>query len=213
MQNSLWIATGINVEFDLVFHIASGPPATCPRWNRYGLTQLPLAAPDWTVSEKDLDETRRLLSAIQALEGTAVWAAFRMASFALNHRQGDIAIVLFWSALESLFGPNDDREMIFQISQRIGLFLAPNRAAARELAARVKKSYSLRSGVVHGTARGLAPRGNAEKAAAVNELFKDTMFWLRTSLKKIMLDSELRSVFSHKIKRSDFLSGLAYSTP
>lgn len=185
MQNSLWIATGINVEFDLVFHIASGPPATCPRWNRYGLTQLPLAAPDWTVSEKDLDETRRLLSAIQALEGTAVWAAFRMASFALNHRQGDIAIVLFWSALESLFGPNGDREMIFQMSQRIGLFLAPNRAAARELAARVKKSYSLRSGVVHGTARGLAPRGNAEKAAAVNELFKDTMFCLLTQDQKV----------------------------
>jgi hypothetical protein len=148
---------------------------------------------------------------IVAPEGTPLWTAVRMASFALGHRHADVAIVLFWSGLEALFGPESGSEISYQMSLSIALFLSADRTAALALAKRVKESYALRCQVVHGRARGLAPKGDSAATARVRELMKDTIFWLQESLRRIGLDPALREIFNSKKKRREYLAGLPFA--
>lgn len=52
--------------------------------------------------------------------------------------------------MESLFGPEDGREITFRLSQRVALFLESDKEKAQKLFSEVKNSYSWRSKVVHG---------------------------------------------------------------
>lgn len=73
----------------------------------------------------------------------SIWLGMLETDWAARYMQ-------MWIAMESLFGPEDAREITFRISQRIALFLMPDKIKAHELFLEVKESYSWRSKVAHG---------------------------------------------------------------
>ncbi|MBX3308523.1 MAG: hypothetical protein KF751_20950, partial [Nitrospira sp.] len=77
---------------------------------------------------------------------TAAGATFR----ALLEQAWPLRFLLHWLAMESLFGPEDGREITFRLSQRVALFLESDKEKAQKLFSEVKNSYSWRSKVVHG---------------------------------------------------------------
>jgi hypothetical protein len=210
MQHSLWVASGVRVEWHLVFYIVPGAPGPCP-FAGYTARTAPLESPDRRLSQTHLDQAKSFHAAIQARESTALWTAFRMASVALDQQGGDVAIVLLWSGLEALFGPESGSEIAYQMSLSIALFLSQDRATAAILAKRVKESYGLRCKVVHGRARGLAPKDKPAEAESALALLSDTIFWLRESLRRIGLDPSLQDIFNSKKKRVEYLSALPFT--
>lgn len=211
-QHSLWIATSVPVEWDLAFYL-EWPSETrgSAAYVRCGGERVPLRAHDPRLTLQGLQDTRSILPRLRASRGTALWAASRMSRLALDHRHGDVAMVLLWSALESLFAPEGSQETTFQISMSLALFLGADRTEAAALARRVKESYRLRCKVVHGTARGLAPRDAVPQKKAL-DLLAETMEWLRTALKRIFLDDSLRATFSSEPSRVKYLRELPYAT-
>jgi hypothetical protein len=113
-----------------------------------------------------------------------------------------VRYALFWIALEALFGPEDAREMTFRLSQRIALFLAPDRAAARELFNDVKEAYGYRSKIVHGRWR-RDPDGLARMA--------EVEAWARQCLIRVLRNAPARASFSDRKQREAYLDGLPYS--
>lgn len=104
-----------------------------------------------SLSTDDIDLARRLhLPLVSLPQDSATWTAVRAAWAALQMQIEEIRYLLFWIALEALFGPHDAREMTYRLAQRISLFLAGDPTEARQLFACVKRAYALRSKVAHG---------------------------------------------------------------
>jgi hypothetical protein len=209
MQQCIWIASGIRLEWDLMFLMKPDDSGeTCRRWDRMSRQVKPLKAPDPKLRRVQMEEARQILAVIRTLPRKgALWTAIRIAAFALDEPQGDIALVLAWAGLEALFGPDSPGETVHRTSMNLALFLAPNGKEAQELSHRVRQSYTLRSKVVHGRQSGLAPGSEAAKAVA---LLNDTVAWLREGTRRIALDGGLRETFQSPEERSAFLEALPF---
>lgn len=212
MQQCIWVASGIRLEWDLVFLMKPHDPGEpCKRWDRMSRQVKPLKSPDRKLRRAHLEEARQILAVIRTSPRKgALWTAIRIAAFALDERQGDIALVLSWAGLEALFGPDSPGETVHRTSMNLALFLAPGGKEAQELSHRVRQSYTLRSKVVHGRQSGLAPGSSSDRTAKAMTLLNDTVGWLREGTRRIALDKDLRETFQSPEKRSAFLEALPF---
>lgn len=132
---------------------------------------------------------------------TSLWTAVRAAWAGLQMNIETVRCLLFWVALEALFGPEDGREITYRLSQRVGFLLGASRAEARQLFETAKSGYAFRSKIVHGQWKQDA---NATKRMAeAEDLF-------RRALTHILKDETLVEIFSTK-KREVFLDGLVFN--
>jgi hypothetical protein len=138
---------------------------------------------------------------LEITRDTSVWTAFRAAWAGLQMNIESVRCLLFWVALEALFGPEDGREITFRLSQRIGFFLGANREEARQLFETAKAGYGFRSKIVHGHWK---QDPNATKRMAEAE----SVF--RSAFTRILETQALVETFSTK-KREAFLDGLAFN--
>lgn len=201
---ALWLSRPGSVCFTIVLHapvFSSGPVAQritshSPLLCHPGHERRRITADDLRVAAT-LHESLVLVE-----RDTALWTAIRATWAGLQMNIEAIRYVLFWVALEALFGPDDGREITYRLSQRVGFFLGQDRAEARQLFDTAKKGYGLRSKIVHGRWS-----DNAESETRM----LDTEGLVQRSLVKILDNTELRQTFSQSAKgREHFLDALAF---
>ncbi len=204
---ALWLAKPSALGFSAIFH-ADGLPGD-PNFRsfqevrdlkphmRYEMTCLILE--DETLAKK-------LHAALLTLsrEGT-VWRSVFSLWQALTEPDWATRYLLLWISLESLFGPEDARELSFRLSQRIGFFLKSDPAEASSLFQRAKTGYAWRSKVVHGLH---LSRLDPEDSIRIS---LDAEILINRSLKKILLDSNLLGLFDSK-GREDYLDSLPFQS-
>lgn len=138
---------------------------------------------------------------LEVTRDTALWTAVRSAWAGLQMNIETIRCLLFWVALEALFGPEDGREITYRLSQRVGFFLGANRVEARQLFETAKAGYSFRSKIVHGQWK--KDLNATKRMAQAESLF-------RRALVRILEDQALVTTFSTK-KRENFLDSLVFN--
>jgi hypothetical protein len=132
----------------------------------------------------------------------AVWVAMRTLWAGLTSYSADIRYSLFWVALEALFGADDNSgEISYKLAQRIAFFLADTPADARDLFAKAKKCYGIRSKIVHG-------RWKSEPD--IDEGMAQTEAILRTAFRHLIDSPELLRTFVSK-KRDKYLEDWVFS--
>ena len=129
------------------------------------------------------------------------WTSARASWAALGMPTPEIRYLLFWIALEALFGPDDARETTFRLSQRIAMFLAEDSDEARRLFQTAKKCYSFRSKVAHG-------RWKYDPNA--DSLMAETEKLIRRSMLRLLTDQDLVSKF-HGKGREVYLDELVFA--
>ncbi len=204
---AIWLAKPSPLTFEIVVHAHA--PDDSGRWLVNQLLQIPRTYPDpgeedADVTREDLEESSALFDAIVRLpRDSAVWTALFTVWRALQeNRQAEYRILLFWVALEAIFGPQDAREIRHRISERMALFLASPGEEAKKVYREAKRGYDLRSKIAHGfNVRDLDPN------KAVIQM-RQAADWLRDSLRKILRDEDLMNVLNSK-SREDFLDELA----
>jgi hypothetical protein len=140
---------------------------------------------------------------ISIRRNTAVWVAVWMMHKALYERFWFVRVLLIWVALEALFGPQERQQLTHQLCERIALFLKGSTDEGAELFSKLKKSYGIRSKVVHGGSLG----GNDLKEGLRNLGFIEEI--VRSSLVKILSAPENIECFSTR-NRDKFLQGLVF---
>ena len=202
---ALWLIRPSPVCFNIVLHASQvGDLAVIRRLEQHHSTLLchPQDIGN-TLSSEDIDFARMLHSSLALLpRGNAMWTAVRATWSALQMNEEEVRYLLFWIALEALFGPEDAREMTFRLSQRVSLFLAENPSEARDLFARAKTGYAFRSKVAHGRWKE-NPDGLA--------LMAEVETFVRRSLVGLLQDPELTKTFLGK-DREAYLDDLVFST-
>ncbi|MBA7658101.1 hypothetical protein ES703_66049 [subsurface metagenome] len=152
----------------------------------------------------DIENTRKIFAGIKTVKMQgATWVAIYSLITALMERTWEVRYLLFWIALEALFGSDDPREITYRLSQRTSLFLGRNKEEAKGLYPRVKEGYGWRSKVVHGMHLGKLHKEESER------ILFDTEELVRSSLFRILMDSELISIFSSK-ERESYLDDLIF---
>lgn len=139
---------------------------------------------------------------LEVTRDTALWTAVRSAWSGLQMNNETIRCLLFWVALEALFGPEDGREITYRLSQRVAFFLSANRVEARHLFETAKAGYSFRSKIVHGQWK--EDLNATKRMAEAESLF-------RLALVRILQDQALVTTFSTK-KRENFLDSLVFNS-
>lgn len=149
---ALWLARPTSLSFKIVVHAVNHGTEWVTRQIQDFDIMCPLenCVPE-ALTESDLASAqnifRNLSSTIdRSTIRTAAGATFR----ALLEQAWPLRFLLHWLAMESLFGPEDGREITFRLSQRVALFLESDKEKAQKLFSEVKNSYSWRSKVVHG---------------------------------------------------------------
>lgn len=137
---------------------------------------------------------------LEVTRDTAMWTAVRAAWAGLQMNIETIRCLLFWVALETLFGPEDGREITYRLSQRVGFFLGANRVEARQLFDTAKAGYGFRSKIVHG-------QWKEDVNATARMAEAETLF--RLTLLRVLQDQALITTFSTK-KRENFLDSLVF---
>lgn len=133
----------------------------------------------------------------------SVWRSIFSLWQALKEPDWATRYLLLWICLESLFGPEDARELSFRLSQRIGFFLTSDRVEASSVCETARTGYNWRSKVVHGLHLSkLDPEDSIEISMAAEVL-------VNRSLNKILLDSTLPGLFDSR-KREDYLDRLPF---
>ena len=201
---ALWLARPSTVGFDLAFHA----PLFDDGWDVQRIeTGIPilLCHPQDVDNDLTIEDIRRASTLHACLAElpleSALWTATRASWAALQMNIEPIRHLLFWIALEAVFGPEDAREMTFRLAQRIALFLRADRAAAIGLFAEAKKAYGFRSKAAHGR-WSEDPKG-LEFVALVEGL-------VRESFTRILGDSALLERLCGK-DREEYLDSLAFS--
>jgi hypothetical protein len=111
-----------------------------------------------------------------------------------------VRYLLFWVALEALFGPEDGREITFRLSQRVGFLLGVSKEEARQLFETAKAGYGFRSKIVH---------GQWKQDPSATERMAEAEGLLRRAYTRILETPDLADTFSSK-KREVYLDDLAF---
>ena len=118
----------------------------------------------------DIENTRKIFAGIKTVKMQgATWVAIYSLITALMERTWEVRYLLFWIALEALFGSDDPREITYRLSQRTSLFLGRNKEEAKGLYPRVKEGYGWRSKVVHGMHLGKLHKEESERITIINK--------------------------------------------
>ena len=150
----------------------------------------------------DFLKASELFSVLQALRPSLRMTA-DAAAVALTQKDFPLRFLIFWLVIESLFGPEDAREITFRLSQHVALFLGENPPEAREIFEKVKLSYRWRSKLVHGIR--LSKLTKEKSSELINDL--EDIVW--RSLRKTFGDTELMKRFETR-ERETFLDDLAF---
>ncbi len=202
---SFWLVRPTTLSFRKLAHTVNHPP----NWIIRSIETYkpfcyhPIHGHEIYKSE-DFERVRYLFNALNKLPPkSALHTAMQAAIQGLTEDSWTLRFLVLWLVLESLFGPEDPREITFRLSQRIALFLSKDRTVARELFDQVKTSYAWRSKAVHGLRlEKLTP----EKS---NELIIQLEGLVRRSIVFILSDQSLVSIFD-TTDREDYLDGLAF---
>jgi hypothetical protein len=155
-------------------------------------------------TEDDLGLAKKLFVILQSVSPRGpVHMAVQATKKALVEGSWEIRFLLFWIAVECLFGPEDGREISFRLSQRVALFTETDGAQARELFVKVKKSYAWRSKIVHGLR--MAKLQGDESGVLLDELEQ----LVRRSLSAVLANTSVASTFDGEA-RENYLDSLAF---
>lgn len=145
---------------------------------------------------EDLEMAKQIYSALAGLvKEETLWTTSLIALEALQAKWSVLRFILFWIVLESLFGA--DQELRYKLAMRLAFFHPSlNGIERQKLYERMMKSYDLRSKIVHGMR---VEKIKDEFASVVCE----TEAVVRESLKKILLDRSLISIFNGKQEKRD----------
>ena len=203
---SLWLVRPTSVHFREVVHVVNHRSERVVRQIlKYdSLCPLPTYVDDpYTVEE--FDRSRLLFNALTHLSTNGTLRTAAQATMrALTEQGWTLRFLIFWLVLESLFGPEDAREITFRLSQRVALFLGESGATSRELFEKTKASYGWRSKVVHGFR--LAKLTGEES----QNLLVHLEAVVRQSFARILSDQTLVDTFDGK-HREDYLDGLVFA--
>lgn len=133
-----------------------------------------------------------------------LWIALRAIFTALSTKEWEVRYLMLWVALEALFGPEDGKELNYRLSQRISLILTNDNEKRKELFYFAKKSYHLRSKIVHGM------RVNFQKELDYQKSLYETENLVRQLLRAILLDDNLLDNFIGYYNREKFLEELLF---
>ena len=115
---------------------------------------------------------------INAFTGnSAIRLALRRWDLVAERDNPDDALIDYWIALESLFIQDSKQEVTYRASLRTAAFVGETPEEREEIYGKLKKSYNLRSGIVHG--------GDPKKGDK-SELIGKTRSYLRRALLKIL---------------------------
>lgn len=163
--------------------------------------QAELNTSDWTTAKNLFTQLLRLR---KTQEGN-IWSAVNDLLWGLVVKKREIRFTMLWIALESLYGPQDvPQEIIHRIAQRAAFFLSGTAEERKSLYVSIKKSYSMRSKIIHG--RAMFEMGKPEN----DEITKRAEEFVRQSLVKIIIN-DLLSTFDGD-KRDGYLDGLIFGT-
>lgn len=147
---ALWLSRPSPVCFTVVLHAPQfDSQPTIQQTERYSELLCHPCDDKVSITAADLPLAEKLHQALLELTcNTAMWTAVRAAWAGLQMNIETIRCLLFWVALEALFGPDDGREITYRLSHRVGFFLGANRDEARELFATAKAGYNFRSKIL-----------------------------------------------------------------
>lgn len=128
---------------------------------------------------------------------TLLWSAIHESNVAIRH-------ALVWIALEALFGTKDAGETQYRLSHRIALFVPADDESRQSICKKVKKSYNLRSKVIHGSSH-LGLSDDADEVPLWTEQL------LRRCLVDIIRSADLVTIFTGK-RRDEYLECLVLQT-
>jgi hypothetical protein len=118
-------------------------------------------------------ELARIWPLLQREAHERLETSFQRFELSYDRTDPEDRIIDYWVALESLFLPDDDRELGRAASQRLAFFIEESGPERSAIYRNAKKSYGFRSDVVH---------GNAYDPAEVEELANLTEGYLRRAL-------------------------------
>jgi hypothetical protein len=130
----------------------------------------------YVLTGDDVKAAAGIVSHVTALDGDARFSlAMRRFMDAYHRHSLPDRLVDFWVGLETLLLPDGgEGEMRFRAATRLA-FLLGDRQTRMDIFRRAKKSYHVRSKIVHGTEMGMDP-----------ELLKDTEEFLRGALRRCL---------------------------
>jgi hypothetical protein len=131
---------------------------------------------------------------------TAMWTVVRAVWSGLQMNSEPVRCILFWVALEAMFGPSDGREITYRLSQRYALYMGQSRAERKELFSVAKRGYAFRSKLVHGEWR-------TDSKASGRMAEAEQM--ARTAVVSILSNPDHRGLFCSE-RREAFLDELAF---
>ena len=130
-----------------------------------------------------------------------VWTATRAVWAAITTPAVDLRYLLFWIALEALFGANDTNEIAYKLAQRITFFASDSSKQARADFRVVKQCYGMRSKIVH---------GKWEGDPKMAEVLKTTEEMTRKIFLYLLCHPDILAVFQ-STKRDEFLEDWVFS--
>lgn len=199
---ALWLAKPTPAGFRQVFHCIGGTSG----WNiqqSYNSSIL-LCHPndeEARLNVSDIQSAAALHASLATLHiEHSFWSPALITWSGLQQNSELVRYLLAWVALESLFGPDDARELSFRLAQRIGFFVGANRSEAREISKQATACYKIRSKVAH---------GRWTYKPETTERMYETEQMLRSTLLKILGDPELTSRFTGT-EREEYLDSLVF---
>ncbi len=199
---AMWIVKPTGISGKTVFHVENIDSYPVMRQASSVFSYLPNSryATD-EFGRVELNCAKDLNLILQSLsKKSSLWVPIHSLIQALTAPYPEVRFLLLWVALESLFGC--DSEITHKISERIAFFLGSRKGVAKEIYEKVRRSYKLRSKIVHG-------RDVASQSEQSEGILYETEFFVRDSLFKILENSQLRGVFDGQ-RREEYLNNLIF---
>jgi len=202
---ALWLARPTTLSFNIVIDaVKNGSEWVTRETTSYTETY---ALPEHRHERHTLEDfatARTLFNAFLCVsQGGPVHTAALVNMKALGDQTWEFRFLVMWLVLECLFGPETPQETTFRLSQRMAFFLEKEGSKAREVYARIKKSYEWRSRIVHGF------RLSNLKGGESNPLLVELEELVRRSLVAILENESLTKTFDGG-RREEYLDSLAF---
>ena len=199
---ALWLARPSPASFSVVVHAPQfGAEPVAQQVQRVSRLLCHPNDEHVRITDADLASAVTLHQGLSSIERkAALFTTIRAVWAGLQMNREEVRFVLFWIALEALFGPEDAREITYRLSQRLGFFLGRDRSEARDLFTTSKNGYAFRSKIVHG-------RWRDDVAATTRMAETETI--LRRSMVRVLESPKFIDVFSGK-QREAFLDDLIF---
>lgn len=200
---ALWIANPNAIGIFAVIHFDDlDRQPNLRRYNPVRELILHLDYDNRILVELDFQLARRLHGQLLSLDGQGpAWRAAYSTYLRLREPDWASRFMQMWIAMEALFGPESGREITFQLSQRIAVFLSSEKREAPQLFRDVKSSYSWRCKAAHGLHLSKLKQDESEILSYTIEQL------VATSMAKILSNADLIQTFEGP-QREEFLENL-----